>query len=66
MTTATGTNPDKKRAPLPVPGGRTETVFAVALAMVCMLGPVLFIQWRYEDFVSAHGEIRAGADTNSS
>ncbi len=42
-------------------GGAMETVIAVIICAIAMLGPVLYIQYRYDAFVAESGEIREGA-----
>lgn len=42
-------------------GGWVETSIAAALCAVAMLGPIIYIQYKYEAFISTEGDIKEGA-----
>lgn len=42
-------------------GGWLETSAAALICAVAMLGPIIYIQYKYEAFVSAEGDIKEGA-----
>ncbi len=42
-------------------GGAFETTLAVAIAVAALIGPLIYIQYRYDVFTSEHGAAREGA-----
>jgi hypothetical protein len=47
--------------PEPEGGGALETVIAVAICALALIGPLIYIQYRYDVFTSEHGMAREGA-----